>query len=128
MTKQQFTVLAAEEHNEGVSQTALVEMTGIDRSTLAEMVRRMLEKCLLSRERTEEDARANAVAITQSGRKALRSARNAADRAERALLDALPPAERTRFVKSLAAIASAASTLSDEPQAQPRRRAKHPRS
>ena len=128
LTKQQFTVLAALEHNDGVSQTALVEMTGIDRSTLAEMVRRMLEKGLLSRERTEEDARANAVAITQSGRKALRSARNAADRAERALLDALPPAERTRFVKSLAAIASAASALGDEPQAQPRRRAKHPRS
>jgi len=48
-------------------------MTGIDRSTLAEMVRRMLERGLLSRERTEKDARANAVAITGSGRKALRA-------------------------------------------------------
>ncbi|MBV9330200.1 MAG: winged helix-turn-helix transcriptional regulator [Alphaproteobacteria bacterium] len=107
LTKQQFMVLAALEHNEGVSQTALVEITGIDRSTLAEMVRRMLEKDLLSRERTEEDARANAVAITATGRKALRAARNAADRAEKALLDALPPAERTRFIKSLAQIAAA---------------------
>ena len=62
---------------------------------------------MLSRERTEEDARANAVAITASGRKALRAARNAADRAEKALLDALPPAERTRFIKSLAQIAAA---------------------
>ncbi len=107
LTKQQFTVLAALEHNEGVSQTALVEMTGIDRSTLAEMVRRMLERELLSRERTEEDQRANAVAITAAGRKALRAARNAADRAEKAMLDALPPAERARFVKSLAQIAAA---------------------
>ena len=64
LTKQQFMVLAALEHNDGASQTALVEITGIDRSTLAEMVRRMLERGLLSRERTEEDARANAVAIT----------------------------------------------------------------
>jgi len=69
LTKQQFTVLAALEHHDGVSQTALVEMTGIDRSTLAEMVRRMLDRGLLSRERTEEDARANAVAITMAGRK-----------------------------------------------------------
>ncbi len=107
LTKQQFTVLAALEHNEGVSQTALVEMTGIDRSTLAEMVRRMLERDLVSRERTEVDQRANAVAITASGRKALRSARNAADRAEKALLDVLPQAERQRFVKSLAQIAAA---------------------
>ncbi|MDE1937768.1 MAG: winged helix-turn-helix transcriptional regulator [Alphaproteobacteria bacterium] len=107
LTKQQFTVLAALENNEGVSQTALVEMTGIDRSTLAEMVRRMLERGLLSRERTETDARANAVAITGNGRKALRSARAAADRAERALLDPLLPSERTKFIKALSAIASA---------------------
>src|SRR5579872_6481475 len=107
LTKQQFMVLAALEHNDGVSQTALVEITGIDRSTLAEMVRRMLEKDLVSRERTEEDARANAVAISPVGRKALRAARNAADRAEKALLDALPPGERGRFVKSLAQIAAA---------------------
>jgi DNA-binding MarR family transcriptional regulator len=107
LTKQQFTVLAALENNEGVSQTALVEMTGIDRSTLAEMVRRMLERGLVSRQRTEQDARANAVAITTNGRKALRVARSAADRAEKLLLEALPPSERPKFVKALATIAAA---------------------
>jgi len=107
LTKQQFTVLAALENNEGVSQTALVEMTGIDRSTLAEMVRRMLERGLVSRERTEKDARANAVAITANGRKALRVARSAADRAERLLLDPVPASKRTDFIKMLSAIASA---------------------
>jgi len=111
LTKQQFTVLAALEHHDGVSQTALVETTGIDRSTLAEMVRRMLDRGLLSRERTEEDARANAVAITMAGRKALRSARIAAERAERALLEALPAVERQRFMKYLATIASAADAF-----------------
>jgi DNA-binding MarR family transcriptional regulator len=124
LTKQQFTVLCALEHHDGASQTALVEMTGIDRSTLAEMVRRMLEKGLITRERTEEDQRANAVAITQAGRKALRSARAAADRAERALLDVLPAAERQRFVKSLAAIAAAAEGIAEDG---PVRRAKSPR-
>ncbi len=108
MTKQQFTLLCALEQNDGASQTTLVEITGIDRSTLAEMVRRMLERGLISRERTEEDQRANAIAISAAGRKALRGARNAADRAERALLDALPAQERLKFVKSLCQIASAA--------------------
>ncbi len=122
LTKQQFTVLCALEHHEGTSQTALVEMTGIDRSTLAEMVRRMLEKGLISRERTEEDQRANAVAITPAGRKALRAARTAADRAERALLEALPAAERTRFLKSLAAIAAAAENLGEAGPLRPRRK------
>jgi DNA-binding MarR family transcriptional regulator len=86
----------------------LVEATGVDRSTLAEMVRRMLARGLLSRSRTEKDARANTLSITPAGRRALRSARLAAERAERRLLEQLPPTERTRFVRSLALIAAAA--------------------
>jgi DNA-binding MarR family transcriptional regulator len=121
LTKRQFTVLAALENNEGASQTALVEITGIDRSTLAEMIRRLLDKGLLSRERTEEDQRANAVALSAAGRKALRSARNAADRAERALLDALPAAERVKFVKALVQIATAADALHANGAAKPRK-------
>jgi DNA-binding MarR family transcriptional regulator len=116
LTKQQYTVLAALENNEGVSQTALVEMTGIDRSTLAEMVRRMLERGLLSRERTEDDMRANAVAITQAGRKSLRSARSASDRAERALLETLPAPERMRFVKLLQTVAAGADAIDEQPK------------
>jgi len=123
LTKQQFTVLAALESNEGVSQTALVEMTGIDRSTLAEMVRRMLERGLVSRERTEKDARANAVAITTSGRKALRVARSAADRAEKALLDPLPASDRAKFIKALSAIASAGEQFQANGSAKPRAKA-----
>jgi DNA-binding MarR family transcriptional regulator len=79
------------------------------------MVRRMLEKGLLSRKRTEKDQRANAVAISPAGRKALRGARNAADRAERAFLEALPVPERQKFVKALSQIAQAADQfISDE--------------
>ena len=95
----------------------------LDRSTLAEMARRMVEKGLLSRERTEEDQRANAVAISASGRKALRSARLAAERAERALLDALPASERAKFVKALAQIASAADAHAMNGGAKPRTKA-----
>ena len=86
------------------------------------MVRRMLERGLLSRERTEEDQRANAVAITPSGRKALRAARIAADRAERALLEPLPPTERMRLVKSLAAIAQANEKFGEDDGRRPRRK------
>lgn len=124
LTKQQYLVLLALEHHEGrgISQTALVETTGIDRSTLAEMVRRMLERSLISRERVKDDQRANAVAITPAGRKALRGARLAASRAERAFLEALPVAERGRFVKSLAVIAAAADDFASNGSAHPARR------
>jgi DNA-binding MarR family transcriptional regulator len=115
LTRQQYLVLAVLDQNDRASQTALVEATGIDRSTLAEMVRRMLVRGLLSRSRTQMDGRANEITITQAGRRILRSARLAAERAERALLDPLPPPERSRFVRSLALIASAADQLSSIP-------------
>ena len=75
----------------------------------------------LSRERTEEDQRANAVAISPAGRKALRGARNAADRAERALLEALPIPDRQKFVKALSQIAQAAEQLDGDGGPRPRR-------
>ena len=121
LTKQQFTVLAAVEQNEGVSQTDLVSITGIDRSTLAEMIRRMIEKGLLQRERTETDARANAVRLGPAGRKALRSARLASEKVERALLASLPAGDRARFARMLSQIVSAAETGGGDPGAEARR-------
>ena len=56
LTPRQFAVLVAVAHEEGLSQTDLVDRTGIDRSTLADIIRRMLGKNLLSRRRTRTDA------------------------------------------------------------------------
>jgi DNA-binding MarR family transcriptional regulator len=111
LTKQQFIVLAAVEKNEGMSQTELVAITGVDRSTLAEMIKRMIAKGLLDRERTEDDQRANAVRIAQGGRKALRSARTASDRVEKMLLASLSSADRAKFLKILTSIVAHAETF-----------------
>lgn len=108
LTKPQFTVLSAVEQHEGISQTELVALTKIDRSTLAEMMRRMIEKGLLHRERTETDARANAVRMTGAGKKTLRAARTANERVEKALLAPLSAADRAKLIKLLLAIANAA--------------------
>jgi DNA-binding MarR family transcriptional regulator len=122
LTKQQFTVLSAVEQNEGISQTDLVGITGIDRSTLAEMIRRMTEKGLLARERTEVDQRANAVRIAPGGRKALRSARAASERVEKALLSSLSAQDRARLVKMLSAVvAQAEAEGKGQPLPPPRR-------
>ena len=118
LTKQQFTVLAAVEQNEGISQTDLVGLTGIDRSTLAEMIRRMIDKGLLDRERTESDQRANAVRIAAAGKKALRAARSANERVERALLSSLSAGDRARFLKMLATVAS--QSESEQPSSRAR--------
>lgn len=127
LTKQQFTVLAAVEQNEGMSQTDLVGITGIDRSTLAEMIRRMIEKGLLDRQRTETDQRANAVHIAVGGRKALRSARTASERVERMLLSGLSAADRTKFLKMLSAVVEQAESAETAPRGERRAKARRPR-
>lgn len=108
LTPRQLTVLIAVEAQDGASQTALVAATGIDRSTLADMVARMIQRDLLARRRTEADARANAVRLTAKGARALKAATGALKKTEQRLLAAVPASKRTEFLKHLAAIAAQA--------------------
>ena len=127
LTKQQFTLLAALEHHDGASQTVLVEITGIDRSTLAEMVRRMLEKGLCRRERTEEDQRANAVAISpdRAGRRCARPATPPTGRNGRCWKPCPLPSGRNSS-SFLAQIAQAADSFQHQRRRRVRRGARRP--
>src|SRR6185437_7140125 len=107
LTPRQLAVLVTVSQNEGLSQTGLVERTGIDRSTLADIVRRMQRKGLLQRRRTREDARAYAVKMTDEGRRVLRSAEPLAKRVDERILDALPGRQREQFIDDLQSIVDA---------------------
>lgn len=74
LTQRQYAVLSAVAIQDGLTQTDLVRITGIDRSTLADMAARMITKGLLERQRSASDARANAVSLTEAGRAALEDA------------------------------------------------------
>ncbi len=115
LTPRQLAVLITVAGKEGLSQTRLVERTGIDRSTLADIVRRMQRKGLLQRRRTREDARAYAVKLTEEGRKVLRSAEPLAKRADERILEALPPKQRDQFLEDLNAIVETLQKLSAQP-------------
>lgn len=104
LTPRQFAVLLTVSQNEGLSQTALVERTGIDRSTLADVVRRMLKKGLLQRRRTKEDARAYSVKLTEEGWRVLRSTEPKASRVDERILSVLPQRQRTQFLEDLSRI------------------------
>jgi DNA-binding MarR family transcriptional regulator len=120
LTPRQFAVLVAVSENEGLSQTNLVEMTGIDRSTLADIIRRMLKKGLVQRRRTKEDARAYAVKLTEEGRRILQAAEPMAKKVDATILEALPAPERERFLSDLNMIVEALGKLEQavEPQLQ----------
>lgn len=106
-TPRQYEVLHVVASNPGLSQTDLVNATGIDRSTLADMIARMIKKGLLSRSRTKEDARANAVGITAAGKKMLTAANPKVAKAEDAALAVLPKTQQAAFMKALGAYAAA---------------------
>ena len=105
ITQRQFAVLTAVSEEEGLTQTQLVRATGIDRSTLAELVARMTAKGLLIREKAPGDARANSVRFSDEGRKLYETALAGAKAADEAILAALPKGKRANFVESLTRIA-----------------------
>ena len=104
LTPRQYAVLVSVSLNEGLSQTDLVAQTGVDRSTLADIVRRMLKKGLLQRRRTKEDARAYAVKLTEEGWRVLRAAEPVVKRVDDRILSALTPKQRDQLMTDLMAI------------------------
>ena len=60
-------VLSTVAQHEGLSQTDLVRLTGIDRSTLADVVQRLLRRGIIQRERTMQDGRTYAVSLSRKG-------------------------------------------------------------
>jgi MarR family transcriptional regulator, temperature-dependent positive regulator of motility len=107
LTPRQLAVLTTVAQNEGVSQTGLVDRTGIDRSTLADIVKRLKGKGLLQRRRTKEDARTYAVKLTDEGRQVLRTAEPLAKRVDQRVLSMLPTRRREEFITALASVVMA---------------------
>ena len=115
LTPRQYAVLVTVSLWEGLSQTELVDKTGIDRSTLADIVRRMLKKGYLQRRRTKEDARAYAVKLTDDGWNALKSADPLVRRVDDKILSTLPAQQRDRFLEHLNTIVNALNQIESGP-------------
>ena len=113
LTQRQFAVLEAASHKAGLTQTDLVRATGIDRSTLADLVARMTAKGLLQRERSTLDARAKAVRLSDAGAAALEAARPKIAAADRRILALLPRSKRDGFLARLSDLAGAADAAPD---------------
>jgi DNA-binding MarR family transcriptional regulator len=127
VTQRQYTVLAAAAAQDGLTQNDLVRATGIDRSTLADLVARMLVKGLLMRERSGTDGRANSVRLSQAGRAALAAGAAPATEADAKLLSALSPKKREGFLKTLSAITSDTEPKAKVKKAKPAKAEKAPK-
>jgi len=104
-TRQYAVLLVLSEANE-MAQSTLVQATGIDRSTLADMLARMAKRGLVTSERTESDQRANLVRMTPQGSGALEAVAPKVADAEERMLESLPKNTRDIFVEALQLIAN----------------------
>jgi DNA-binding MarR family transcriptional regulator len=105
LTPRQFAVLQAVAENNGLSQTDIMAATGIDRSSTAELVRRLVTNGGLQRRRKRRDARIYAVRITSRGRELLAMGAAATRAAEVTLFLSVPEQQRQAFLDVLKSIA-----------------------
>ena len=89
LTARQFAVLTTVAQNEGLSQTDLVRLTGIDRSTLADVIQRLLKRGIIERQRTAQDGRTYAVKLSGQGQDLLDAIKPYVRRADRIVMSCL---------------------------------------
>lgn len=116
-TQRQFAVLEIAARNGGLTQTELVRATGIDRSTLADLVARMTARGLLNRERSTLDGRAKAISVSEEGLALLEAARPRVEAADHRILALVPKARRDSFMGLLAELAAIADAGPDQAKA-----------
>ena len=119
LTQRQFAVLSAAAARVAPTQTDLVQATGIDRSTLADMVARLARRGLLERARSASDGRAKAVSLTEAGRAALAEAGPRVEAADRRILALLPKRHRDGFIALLSALSKTGSASAKAARARP---------
>lgn len=107
VTTTQYTVLVAAAEKDGLSQQDIINATGIDRSTVSQVVQLLTRKGLLKRRRTRHDARAYAISLTEAGRKVVETSQPIMERIEEALIEALPATRAKAFISNLRAIVAA---------------------
>jgi DNA-binding MarR family transcriptional regulator len=114
ITPRQYAVMLAVAQNERISQIALTGKTGIDRSTMADVVRRLVNRGLLRRARSRQDSRAYELRLTDEGWRVLEGAVPKAMACDEQVLSALPEEERSTFLRQLALIVAAWSSRSSD--------------
>jgi DNA-binding MarR family transcriptional regulator len=101
----QFAVLVTIYQNPGLNQTHLVDKTGIDRSTIAEMIDRLVARGYIERKRDTDDQRVNTLWATVAGIAALEACVDAAMAAQEEILAPVPSEKRAALLEALLLLA-----------------------
>lgn len=83
------------------TQTELVRMIGLDKTTLVVTLDELEQAGLAARQPSGEDRRARIVTVTKAGERKVREAEEIHERIRKDVLDALPAKQRKVFVEAL---------------------------
>jgi DNA-binding MarR family transcriptional regulator len=108
ITPRQFGVLLMLHQNGRMTQVELANAVFIDKSTLGEMLQRMVERGLVRRRVPKEDRRTAELWLSDAGRRVALSFVPHAEAAQQELLAPLPVEYRPLFLKCLKLLADAA--------------------
>ena len=101
VTRQQIALLLALDRAPGASQNELVRLTGFDKSTLKEMIGRMIPKGWVLRERDPDDSRAWKMHISPAGKILLQERMAKLQAVQAEILAPLPADMRPVFLRCL---------------------------
>ena len=115
MTPLQFSILLVLRDCSDLSQAELAMHVGIDRSNLADILRRMTRAGLVSTIEDPRDRRARVTTLTSAGRKVIRRLNARVERSHARLLEDLSARERTAFMTILTKVIDRKNELGRAP-------------
>lgn len=101
LTPVQYGLMTAVHVMPGLDQTSLGQEVGLDRTTTADVIRRLEERGFLERSPNPQDKRTRHVHLTPAGREQVVSMHGAMKRAQERLLEPLRPVERDMLMDML---------------------------
>lgn len=113
ITPSQYQALAGVRAYPGITQTALGRLIGQDRSTIALVVKSLLDRSLIQMTASTADRRSLSLSLQDEGMDMLRRVAPAAHRAQDRLLAPLPKERRAPFLASLTMLLDAHGALID---------------
>lgn len=114
MTGPQFAVLTVVDSYPGEDQGSLAHLAVLDRSTMADVVRRLEERGLVERHTAANDGRRKLLYLTDEGRRQLREVNARARQLDEKLLRGYKAAERRRLLDELQALAQRWESLVED--------------
>jgi DNA-binding MarR family transcriptional regulator len=99
VTARQAQVLQAIAQTERANQTDIVGATGVDRSTLGNICKRLAAKGLITRRRSRQDERAILMKLTPEGEEVLKRAQSAAAKVARQVRERIAGIDHVQIIE-----------------------------